>query len=91
MLPGPRAAANRAHIAVGGRQADGRYRLGRARDHRPGDIATGLVAVGGVAIGLLSVGGVALRLVAVGAVAIALAAVGAVSIGLVAVGRRRSG
>jgi hypothetical protein len=48
------------HIAVGGRQADGRYRLGRARGIIAlGDVAIGLVAVGGVAIGLLSVGGVA--------------------------------
>ena len=40
------------HIAVGGRQADDRYRLGRARGIIAlGDIATGLVAVGGVAIG----------------------------------------
>src|SRR5918994_2011059 len=75
------------HVAVGGRQADGRYRLGRARGIIAlGDIAIGLVAVGGVAIGLLSVGGVALGLVAVGAVAVGLAAVGAVSIGLLAVG-----
>jgi hypothetical protein len=75
------------HISVGGRQVDGRYRLGRARGIIAlGDIATGLVAVGGVAIGLLSVGGVALGLVAVGAVAVGLAAVGAVSLGLVAVG-----
>jgi hypothetical protein len=75
------------HIAVGGRQADGRYRLGRARGIIAlGDVAIGLVAVGGVAIGLLSVGGVALGLVAVGAMAVGMAAVGAVSIGLVAVG-----
>jgi hypothetical protein len=46
------------HVAVGGRQADGRYRLGRARGIIAlGDIATGLMAVGGVAIGLISVGG----------------------------------
>jgi hypothetical protein len=75
------------HISIGGRQADGRSRLGRARGIIAlGDVATGLVAVGGVAIGLLSVGGVALGLVAVGAVAVGLAAVGAVSIGLMAVG-----
>ncbi len=75
------------HISIGGRQADGRYRLGRARGIIAlGDIATGLVAVGGVAIGLLSVGGVALGLVAVGALAVGLVAVGAVSIGLMAVG-----
>ena len=75
------------HIAVGVRQADGRYRLGRARGIIDlGDIAIGLVAVGGVVIGPLSVGGVALGLVAVGAVAVGLAAVGAVSIGLLAVG-----
>ena len=55
-------------------------------DHRPGDIATGLVAVGGVAIGLFSVGGVAVGLVALGAVAIGLVAVGAVAIGLFAAG-----
>ena len=41
------------HVAVGGRQADGRYRPGRARGIIAlGDVATGLVAVGGVAIGL---------------------------------------
>jgi hypothetical protein len=75
------------HVAVGGRQADGRYRLGRARGIIAlGDIATGLVAIGGVAIGLFSVGGVAVGLVAVGAVAIGLVALGAVSVGLVAVG-----
>ena len=46
------------HVAVGGRQADGRYRPGRARGIIAlGDIATGLMAVGGVAIGLISVGG----------------------------------
>ncbi len=75
------------HISVGGRQADGRYRLGRARGIIAlGDIATGLVAIGGVAIGLFSAGGVAIGLVALGAVAIGLVAVGAVSIGLLAVG-----
>jgi hypothetical protein len=75
------------HVAVGGRQADGRYRLGRARGIIAlGDSATGLVAIGGVAIGLFSVGGVAIGLVAVGAVAIGLVAVGAVAVGLVAVG-----
>lgn len=46
------------HVAVGGRQADGRYRPGRAGGIIAlGDIATGLMAVGGVAIGLISVGG----------------------------------
>ena len=75
------------HVAVGGRQADGRYRLGRARGVIAlGDVATGLVAIGGVAIGLFSVGGVAIGLVAVGAVAVGLVAVGAVAVGLVAVG-----
>src|SRR5512132_3092482 len=75
------------HVSVGGRQADGRYRLGRARGIIAlGDIATGLVAVGGVAIGLFSVGGVAVGLVALGAVAIGLVAVGAVAIGLFAAG-----
>lgn len=75
------------HISIGGRQADGRYRLGRARGIIAlGDVATGLVAVGGVAIGLVSVGGVGLGLIAVGAVAVGLAAAGAVSIGLMAVG-----
>jgi hypothetical protein len=75
------------HVAVGGRQADGRYRPGRARGVIAlGDVATGLVAVGGVAIGLFSVGGVAVGLVALGGVAIGLVAVGAVAIGLVAVG-----
>src|SRR5215218_9341496 len=85
------------HVSVGGRQADGRYRLGRARGVIAlGDVATGLVAVGGVAIGLFSVGGVAIGLVAlsgvavgfvaVGGVAVVLLAVGAVAIGLTAVG-----
>jgi hypothetical protein len=75
------------HVSIGGRQADGRYRLGRARGIIAlGDIATGLVAVGGVAIGLFSVGGVAVGLVALGAVAIGLVAVGAVAIGLFAAG-----
>lgn len=55
------------HVSVGGRQADGRYRLGRARGIIAlGDVATGLVSVGGVAIGLFSVGGVAIGLVALG-------------------------
>jgi hypothetical protein len=75
------------HVSVGGRQADGRYRLGRARGIIAlGDVATGLVAVGGVAIGLFSVGGVAVGLVALGGVAVGLAAVGGVAVGLVAVG-----
>ena len=75
------------HVAVGGRQADGRYRPGRARGVIAlGDVATGLVAVGGVAIGLFSVGGVAVGLVALGGVAIGLVAVGAVAIGLFAAG-----
>jgi hypothetical protein len=75
------------HVSVGRRQADGRYRLGRARGVIAlGDVAMGLVAVGGVAIGLFSVGGVAVGLVALGAVAIGLVAVGAVAIGLVAAG-----
>ncbi len=73
------------HISVGGRQADGRYRLGRARGIIAlDDVAIGLVAVGRVAIGLLSVGGVALGLIAVGAVAIGLAAVGVATAALVA-------
>jgi hypothetical protein len=75
------------HVAVGGRQADGRYRLGRARGVIAlGDVATGLVAIGGVAIGLVSLGGVAVGLVALGAVAVGLVAVGAVAIGLFAAG-----
>jgi hypothetical protein len=75
------------HVSVGGRQADGRYRLGRARGIIAlGDIATGLVAIGGIAIGFLSAGGVAIGLVAIGGVAIGLVTVGAISIGLVAVG-----
>ena len=75
------------HVSVGGRQVDGRYRLGRARGVvAVGDVATGLVAIGGVAIGLVSVGGVAVGLVALGAVAIGLVAVGAVAIGLFAAG-----
>ena len=75
------------HVSVGGRQADGRYRLGRARGIIAlGDVATGLVAVGGVAIGLFSVGGVAVGLVALGGVAVGLVAVGGVAVGLVAIG-----
>jgi hypothetical protein len=75
------------HVSVGGRQADGRYRLGRARGViAVGDVATGLVAVGGVAVGLVSVGGVALGLAALGAVALGLVAVGAVAVGLFAAG-----
>ena len=75
------------HVSVGGRQADGRYRLGRARGIIAlGDVATGLVAVGGVAIGLFSVGGVAIGLVAFGGVAVGLVAIGAVAMGLTAVG-----
>src|SRR5829696_5650195 len=80
------------HVSVVGRQADGRYRLGRARGVIAlGDVAIGLVAVGGVAIGLFSVGGVAVGLVAlggvaVGGVAVGLLAVGAVAMGLTAVG-----
>jgi len=75
------------HVSVGGRQADGRYRLGRARGIIAlGDVATGLVAVGGVAIGLFSVGGIAIGLVALGGVAVGLAAVGGVAVGLVAIG-----
>ena len=35
------------HVSVGGRQADGRYRLGRAR---------GVIALGDVAIGLVGAG-----------------------------------
>jgi hypothetical protein len=51
------------HVSVGGRQADGRYRLGRARGViAVGDVATGLVAIGGVAIGLVSIGGAAVGL-----------------------------
>jgi hypothetical protein len=80
------------HVAVGGRQADGRYRPGRARGVIAlGDVATGLVAVGGVAIGLFSVGGVAVGLVALGGVAIGLVAVGAVAIGLTAMGAVTAG
>jgi len=75
------------HVSVGGRQANGQYRLGRARGMIAlGDVAIGLVAVGGVAIGLFSVGGVAVGLVALGGVAVGLVAVGAVSIGLMAIG-----
>jgi hypothetical protein len=55
------------HVSVGGRQADGRYRLGRARGVIAlGDVAIGLVAVGGVAVGLLALGGVAVGLLALG-------------------------
>jgi hypothetical protein len=80
------------HISFGGRQADGRYRLGHARGIIAiGDIATGLVAIGGIAIGLLSTGGVAIGLIAIGASAIGLLAVGAFAIGLLAVGAWRSG
>jgi hypothetical protein len=80
------------HVSVGGRQADGRYRLGRARGIIAlGDVAIGLVAVGGVAIGLFSVGGVAVGLVAVGGVAVGLVAIGAVAMGLTAVGALTTG
>jgi hypothetical protein len=85
------------HVSVGGRQADGRYRLGRARGIIAlGDVATGLVAiglfsVGGVAVGLVALGAVAIGLVAVGAVAIGLFAAGAVAIGLTAVGAVTAG
>ena len=75
------------HVSVGGRQTDGRYRLGRARGIIAlGDVAIGLVAVGGVAIGLFSVGGVAVGLVALGGVAVGFVAVGGVAVGLLAVG-----
>jgi hypothetical protein len=75
------------HVSVGGRQADGRYRLGHARGIIAlGDVATGLVAVGGVAIGLFSVGGVAIGLVALGGLAVGFVAVGGVAVGLLAVG-----
>ena len=57
------------HVAVGGRQADGRYRPGRARGVIAlGDVATGLVAVGAVAIGWFAAGAVAIGLTAMGAV-----------------------
>src|SRR5215203_834901 len=57
------------HVAVGGRQADGRYRPGRARGVIAlGDVATGVVAVGAVAIGLFAAGAVAIGLTAMGAV-----------------------
>jgi hypothetical protein len=95
------------HVSVGGRQADGRYRLGRARGIIAlGDVAIGLVAVGGVTIGLFSVGGVAIGrggyragggrrvavgLVAIGAVAMGLTAVGALTVGLVAAGPPATG
>src|SRR6266545_2127647 len=53
------------HISVGGRQADGRYRLGRARGIIAlDDVAIGLVAVGAVAIGLAAVGVATAALVA---------------------------
>lgn len=75
------------HVSIGGRQADGRYRLGRARGVIAlGDVAIGLVAVGGIAIGVFGVGGVAIGLVALGGVAVGFVAVGAVSVGLLAVG-----
>jgi hypothetical protein len=75
------------HVSIGGRHADGRYRLGRARGIIAlGDVVIGLVAVGGVAIGLFSVGGVVVGLVALGGVAVGLVAIGAVAMGLTAVG-----
>jgi hypothetical protein len=75
------------HVSIGGRQADGRYRLGRARGVIAlGDVAIGLVAVGGIAVGVFGVGGVAIGLVALGGVAVGFVAVGAVSVGLLAVG-----
>ena len=75
------------HVAIGRRDASGRYRPARARGLvAVGDVAQGLVAVGGVAVGLVSIGGVAVGLLGVGAVAVALLAVGAVSVGVLAVG-----
>lgn len=59
------------HVSVGGRDDDGRYRLGRARGIVAlGDVAFGLVAVGGVSFGLVSVGGIAFGLVAIAGVAV---------------------
>jgi hypothetical protein len=75
------------HISVGGRDENGRYRVGLARGIVAlGDLAFGLIAVGGVAFGVVSVGGLAFGLVAMAGVAVALAAVGGVAIGVVAVG-----
>lgn len=64
------------HVALGGRDIDGRFQVGRARGVvAVGDIAVGFVAVGGVAVGLLSAGGVSLGLfAAVGGVAVAAVA-----------------
>jgi len=76
------------HVALGGRDIDGRYQVGRARGVvAVGGIAVGFVAVGGVAVGLVSAGGVSVGLfAAVGGAAVAAAAVGAVSLGVLAVG-----
>ena len=76
------------HVALGGRNIDGRYRVGRARGVvAVGGVAVGFVAVGGVAVGLVSAGGVSLGLfAAVGGVAVAAIAVGGVSLGVLAVG-----
>lgn len=70
------------HVAMGGRGADGRFRVGRARGViAVGGVAAGVVAVGGVAVGVLSVGAVGLGLLAIGAVAVGLLAVGVVALG----------
>ena len=76
------------HVALGGRDVDGRHRVGRARGVvAVGGVAVGVIAVGGVAVGLVSVGGVSVGLVAaVGGVAVAAAAVGVVSVAVLAVG-----
>jgi len=76
------------HVALGGRDIDGRYHVGRARGVvAVGGVAVGFVAVGGIAVGLVSAGGVSVGLfAAVGGVAVAAIAVGAVSLGVLAVG-----
>jgi hypothetical protein len=76
------------HVALGGRDIDGRYRVGRARAVvAVGGVAVGFVAVGGIAVGLVSAGGVSVGVfAAVGGVAVAAIAVGAVSVGVLAVG-----
>lgn len=74
-------------ISLGGRDHDGRYRVGYARGVIAiGDVAVGLVAIGGVAIGLLSLGGLAVGLVALAGAALGVVAVGGAAVGVTAVG-----
>lgn len=75
------------HVALGARQADGRFLPGRARGVvAVGSTAVGVVAVGLVAVGVVAVAPVALGVVALGAVAVGVASTGVVTVGVVAVG-----